>query len=415
MDSCEVADSNNPSKRAHKRAAADVRASLPPTIGDWIFVASGAELGEACKREKLRGDGSRVTLLDRLVKAFAPTDDYTEQMRKGRKPASHTNTWALQEICRLRGLVADLSDRVESLSASSQARGDAHAVPVEEEVPAQVVPVPPVMQWVPSAELAEIAQMWAADAASSDPLWTRLSARDDVKSMFWMQDQLEAQACNASSMWVWLSLAHIMPRRKPIVCFTKQIIRGGVNDVSARACRRHVQAVAQVFEKDTRYDVARPTGGLPALIELVESGPGHSSIVKHATELASLSTQQLSPAVIETHLPKNKAKLPTLHQGARYLRGHHLRQIDAHASRCSDSEWCQEDWDILAHLLPGTLEGALELGISSFQEALQCLAWLNAKLPPSCTPLRLRDLTMSLCLRPKRPRAHKDLGVPFEI
>ena len=406
----------DPPKRAHKRSAEEVRQSLPPILGDWIFLASGAQLGEACRRENLRVDGARVVQLQRLVKAFAPAEDFPEQQRMGRTPASHTNTWALEEIYRLRALVADLSERVDSLTAASEACGDEHAVPAEGEVLAQVVRVPAVMQWVPSAEIEEIAPMWVADAVASAPLWTRLAARGDVETMFWMQDQLEARSCNAPSMWVWLSLGHIIPRRKPIVFFTKEIIRGGVNNVSAIACRRHVQAVAQVFEnKETRYDVARPTGGLPSLIELVESGAGHLGIVDHAAKLASVSIQQLAPSVIETHLPEEKGKLPVLHRGARYLRGHHLRQIDAHASRCSEHEWCQADWDILAFLLPGTLEGAMELGIASFQEALHCLAWLNAKLPAGTTPLRLRDLTMSLCLRPKRPRAHKDTGLPFDI
>ena len=62
-------------------------------------------------------------------------------------------------------------------------------------------------------------------------------------------------------------------------------------------------------------------------------------------------------------------------------------------------------------MLPGTSEGALELGIGNFGEAMKLRDWLKARLPSSSAPLRLRDITMAFCLRPRRPSPHKDHDV----
>ena len=95
------------------------------------------------------------------------------------------------------------------------------------------------------------------------------------------------------------------------------------------------------------------------------------------------------------------------------MRGHHCRQSHLHFARTCDSDYDADDWGTLVRLLPGTGLAAAEMGIDDFDQAMRHLAWLNSGLPHGHAYLKLRDMSMSLCLRPKQPKYHKDQNVPL--
>ena len=152
----------------------------------------------------------------------------------------------------------------------------------------------------------------------------------------------------------WLTLAHVAPRRRPIIMRTRTIFAEGV-DFDSLASRRCVRKLEDNFEaEETRFDTARRYGGVAKLTELVASGHGWQSIVDHVTKVAALPPRERLPAKLHALLEAGKSKPPVLHKGCPYMRGHHVRQIEAHAAREVDHEWGPEDYDLLCGLLPGT-------------------------------------------------------------
>jgi hypothetical protein len=65
----------------------------------------------------------------------------------------------------------------------------------------------------------------------------------------------------------------------------------------------------------------------------------------------------------------------------------------------------------------GTAQSSEELGVLSFPDAERHLTWLRQRvrmqIPNLLRSPDMADLTMSLCLRPRWPRPHRDAGVDF--
>ena len=95
--------------------------------------------------------------------------------------------------------------------------------------------------WNPS-EMTGLALALVEDAGKHRLVWTRVFGRADVQRLLWMQDQLASRACPERDMLGWLTLAHVAPRRRPIIMRTRTILAEGV-DFDSLASRRCVRKV----------------------------------------------------------------------------------------------------------------------------------------------------------------------------
>ncbi|CAK0897771.1 unnamed protein product [Prorocentrum cordatum] len=338
---------NPPAKRKHRCPTGGV----PPltTIDDAIFAASWATLSSTCSANGVPCGGARSILLQRLATHWTEPD-----------PPPRTDTsWALRKI---RTLEAELV----ALRAGDDADADLPCVdpilaiedapatfPIADEPPAADAEAsspegpgparePP---WRPDPDFQDFADNLLRDASAALSVWTRMDQRADAVTMYHAYDELRSRpACTESHALWWLSLLHIVPRRRPVCAALAALAAASTEPTEANALAM-AAAVRAYPVKETRWDTSRPVGGTPVLDQLLRSPTGMHSLLDHAAATADLQLEARTPRALDLTLETSKTKLPVLHVGCKYTRGHHLRLIDALASRTVDAEWSAEDWD----------------------------------------------------------------------
>ena len=363
--------------------------------------------------------GNRATLLARLVPRWTPP-------AAGEAPAGPS--FALAELHRLRAEVAELQALLDTEAAGDEAPPAAPAladavVPPPDPAPDEAPKADhnhndladEQASWEPPAAFVDFATCLSADAASASPVWSRIAERADVKTLLYAESVLTSALDRDEDIFGWLTLMHVAPRRRVVLAFAKWVS----SHAATFTVQNAIDVVHHLTERfkpgESRFDTRRPGGGLAVLQELVNDDASMAALRQFVDHFTTTPPAEWRPSVLHARLESRKTKLMHLHAGCKYLRGHTVRQIFLHAVRRDDAcTWDKPDWDVITELLPGTSDGAAEVGIVGYDDAVHAIAYVNSMLGEA-PPLTLADLSMAFCLRPRAPRPRIDHDVPLEL
>ena len=223
-------------------------------------------------------------------------------------------------------------------------------------------------------------------------------------------------------------LLQCVSRRDPVTTGLHHII-AGLWPCTQDKAQELRQCLNKVFEdRETRWDTARPNGGLKLL--QISVNQGWQCFASFTEKLAQApcpwSPVQIdeclspaSPGVRKAAAPTKPRRQAAVRVG--YRRGSRIRVamlVGSWSAGCRPSAGTK-DWATWMNLMPGCREGAHFTNFLEPDMALAAIDFINEELAlrglQRPAPYDLHDFGMALCLRKNPNQYHKDHGRPFRV